>query len=94
MLIDEVGHLLCMIPIYVTACFGDKAFASIENLSDSSDIEMSHDAWLVCVITINTKNYDTEKYMKDIELFEQFYYDIERHSFRAQEKILLRFDFI
>ena len=99
MLIDEVGHLLCMIPIYTTACFGDKALATIERIPDEDYMgkllyNQRNDEWLMCVITINTKDYDIEKCMKDIELFEQFYYDEGRHSFRAQEKVLLHYDFI
>ena len=99
MLIEEVGHLLCMIPIYATACFGDKALPQIERIPDEDYMgalmsDKRNDIWLQCTILINTKDYDIDECMKDIELFEQFYYDEGRHSLRAQDKIFLFFDFI
>ena len=43
---------------------------------------------------LKTKDYDIDECMKDIELFEQFYYNEECHSLSAQDKIFLFFDFI
>ena len=53
-----------------------------------------NDVWLQCTILINTKDYDIDECMKDIELFEQFYYNERCHSLSAQDKIFLFFDFI
>lgn len=51
MLIKEVGHLLCMIPIYTTACFGDKAFPQIQRIPDEDYMgalmsDKRNDIWL------------------------------------------------
>ena len=94
MLIKEVGHLLYMIPIYTTACFGDKAFPQIQRIPDEDYMgalmsDKRNDRWLQ-----NTKDYDIDECMKDIELFEQFYYNERCHSLSAQDKIFLFFDFI
>ena len=99
MLIKEVGHLLYMIPIYTTACFGDKAFPQIQRIPDEDCMgalmsDKRNDRWLQCTILINTKDYDIDECMKDIELFEQFYYNERCHSLSAQDKIFLFFDFI
>ena len=99
MLIKEVGHLLCMIPIYTTICFGDKAFPQIQRIPDEDYMgalmsDKINDRWLLCTILINTKDYDIDECMKDIELFEQFYYNEGCHSLSAQDKICLFFDFI
>lgn len=99
MLIKEVGHLLYMIPMYTTACFGDKAFPQIQRIPDEDYMgalmsDKRNDRWLQCTILINTKDYDIDECMKDIELFEQFYYNEGCHSLSAQDKIFLFFDFI
>lgn len=88
-----------MIPIYTTACFGDKAFPQIQRIPDEDYMgalmsDKRNDRWLQCTILINTKDYDIDEYMKDIELFEQFYYNERCHSLSAQDKIFLFFDFI
>lgn len=99
MLIKEVGHLLYMIPIYTTVCFGDKAFPQVQRIPDEDYMgalmsDKRNDRWLQCTILINTKDYDIDECMKDIELFEQFYYNERCHSLSAQDKIFLFFDFI
>lgn len=99
MLIKEVGHLLYMIPIYTTVCFGDKAFPQVQRIPDEDYMgalmsDKRNDVWSQCTILINTKDYDIDECMKDIELFEQFYYNEECHSLSAQDKIFLFFDFI
>lgn len=88
-----------MIPMYTTACFGDKAFPQIQRIPDEDYMgalmsDKRNDIWLQCTILINTKDYDIDKCMKDIELFEQFYYNEACHSLSAQDKIFLFFDFI
>ena len=88
-----------MIPIYTTACFGDKAFPQIQRIPDEDYMgalmsDKRNDRWLQCTILINTKDYDIDECMKDIELFEQFYYNERCHSLNAQDKIFLFFYFI
>lgn len=88
-----------MIPIYTTACFGDKAFPQIQRIPDEDYMgvlmsDKRNDRWLQCTILINTKDYDIDECMKDIELFEQFYYNERCYSLNAQDKIFLFFDFI
>ena len=88
-----------MIPIYTTACFGDKAFPQIQRIPDEDYMgalmsDKRNDRWLQCTILINTKDYDIDECMKDIELFEQFYYNERCQSLNAQDKIFLFFDFI
>ena len=88
-----------MIPIYTTAYFGDKAFPQIQRIPDEDYMgalmsDKRNDRWLQCTILINTKDYDIDECMKDIELFEQFYYNERCHSLSAQDKIFLFFDFI
>ena len=88
-----------MIPIYTTVCFGDKAFPQVQRIPDEDYIgalmsDKRNDVWLQCTILINTKDYDIDECMKDIELFEQFYYNERCHSLSAQDKIFLFFDFI
>ena len=88
-----------MIPIYTTACFGDKAFPQIQRIPDEDYMgalmsDKRNDRWLQCTILINTKDYDIDECMKDIELFEQFYYIERCHSLSTQDKIFLFFDFI
>lgn len=81
-----------MIPIYTTACFGDKAFPQNQRIPDEDYMgalmsDKRNDRWLQCTILINTKDYDIDECMKDIELFEQFYYNERCHSLSAQDKI-------
>ena len=88
-----------MIPIYTTACFGDKAFPQIQRIPDEDYMgalmsDKRNDRWLQCTILINTKDYDIDECMKDIELFEQFYYNERCHSLSAQDKIFLFFVFL
>ena len=88
-----------MIPIYTTVCFGDKAFPQVQRIPDEDYMgalmsDKRNDVWLQCTILINTKDYDIDECMKDIELFEQFYYNERCHSLNAQDKIFLFFDFI
>ena len=85
-----------MIPIYTTTCFGDKAFSQIQRIPDEDYMgalmsDKRNDRWLQCTILINTKDYDIDECMKDIELFEQFYYNERCHSLSAQDKIFFIF---